>query len=43
MLRNKIAFALLAIATVVATACSNPTAPAPKADCGSPLGGQICK
>ena len=42
MLRNKIAFALLAIATVAFTACSNPTAPK-KADCGSPLGGQICK
>ena len=41
MLRNKIAFILLAIATVAATACSNPTAPK-KASCGTTAGGQIC-
>jgi hypothetical protein len=44
MLRNKIAFALLAIAAAAVTACSSPTAPTqPKQACGVQAGGEVCK
>lgn len=44
MLRNKIAFALLAVAAAAVTACSSPTAPTqPKQACGVQAGGEICK
>lgn len=44
MLRNKIAFALLAVAVAAVTACSSPTAPSqPKQACGVQAGGEICK
>lgn len=44
MLRNKIAFALIAVAAAAITACSSPTAPSqPKPACGVQVGGEICK
>jgi hypothetical protein len=44
MLRNKIAFALLAIAAAAVTACSSPTAPTQsKQACGVQAGGEVCK
>jgi hypothetical protein len=43
MFRNKITFALLAVAAVAVTACSSPTAPQPKPLCGVVTGGEICK
>jgi hypothetical protein len=43
MIRNKITFAVLAIAAVAITACSSPTAPQPKPVCGVTAGGEICK
>jgi hypothetical protein len=44
MLRNKIAFALLAVAAAAITACSSPTAPTqPKQACGVQAGGEVCK
>jgi hypothetical protein len=43
MLRNKITFALLAVAAAVVTACSSPTAPQPRPVCGVTTGGEICK
>jgi hypothetical protein len=43
MFRNKITFALLAVAAAVVTACSSPTAPQPRPLCGVVTGGEICK
>jgi hypothetical protein len=44
MIRNKIAFVLIAAAAVAITACSNPTAPSqPKLQCGVVAGGEVCK
>ena len=41
MLRNVI-LVLLALAAAATTACSSPTAPSPKKDCGTTNGGSIC-